>query len=42
MIAAIAARDLGLSEKLARIHAEQIVEQVRKLLVREGRLEISL
>ncbi|MCA0257727.1 MAG: GntR family transcriptional regulator [Proteobacteria bacterium] len=42
MIAAIAARDLGLSERLARIHAEQIVEQVRKLLVREGRLEIAL
>lgn len=42
MIAAIAARDLGLSEKLARIHAEQIVEQVRKLLVREERLEIAL
>ena len=42
MIAAITARDLGLSERLARIHAEQIVEQVRKLLVREGRLEIAL
>ena len=42
MIAAIATRDLGLSEKLARIHAEQIVEQVRKLLVREERLEIAL
>lgn len=42
MIAAIAARDLGLSERLARIHAEQIVEQVRKLLVREGRLAIAL
>lgn len=42
MIAAIAARDLELSERLARIHAEQIVEQVRRLLVREERLTIEL
>lgn len=42
MIAAIAARDVVLSERLGRAHADQIVEQVRKLLVREDRLEISL
>ncbi|SIQ43461.1 transcriptional regulator, GntR family [Rhizobium sp. RU35A] len=42
MIAAIAARDLGLSEQLGRVHADQIVEQVRKLLVREERLDLTL
>lgn len=42
MIAAIAARDTARSEQLGRAHADQIVEQVRKLLVREGRLEIAL
>ncbi len=42
IIAAIAARDTSLSEKLARAHAEQIVEQVQKLLVRNERLEIAL
>lgn len=42
MIAAIAARNLVLSEQLGRAHADQIVEQVRKLLVRDERLEIAL
>ena len=42
MIAAITARDLDLADRLARVHAEQIVEQVRKLLAREGTLEIQL
>ncbi|MCM2395921.1 GntR family transcriptional regulator [Rhizobium sp. S95] len=42
MIAAIAARDTALSERLGRAHADQIVEQVRKLLVRDGRLDIAL
>jgi DNA-binding GntR family transcriptional regulator len=42
MIAAIAARDIALSERLAREHAEQIVRQVQKLLVRNERLEINL
>ncbi|ATN36672.1 GntR family transcriptional regulator (plasmid) [Rhizobium sp. ACO-34A] len=42
MIAAIAARDTALSEQLGRAHADQIVEQVRKLLVRDDRLEITL
>jgi DNA-binding GntR family transcriptional regulator len=42
MIAAIAARDSGLAERLGKEHAEQIVRQVQKLLVREDRLEIGL
>lgn len=42
MIAAIAARDLVKSEQLARQHAEQIVAQVQKLLVREERMEIEI
>ncbi len=42
IIAAIAARDAELAERLAREHAEQIVSQVRKLLVREERLDITL
>lgn len=42
MIAAIAGRDTVLSERLGREHAEQIVRQVQKLLVRESRLEIEL
>ncbi|TWD45955.1 GntR family transcriptional regulator [Agrobacterium vitis] len=42
MIAAIADRNLDLSERLAREHAEQIVEQVKKMLVRDERLDIAL
>lgn len=42
IIAAVEARDSALSERLAREHAEQIVSQVQKLLVREGRLDIRL
>jgi len=42
MIAAIAARDMKLAEQLAHEHAEQIVRQVQKLVMREDRLEISL
>lgn len=42
MIAAIAARDQGEAERLAREHAEQIVRQVQKLMVREERLEIRI
>jgi DNA-binding GntR family transcriptional regulator len=42
MIAAIAARDTGLAERLAREHAEQIVSQVQKLLVRGDRLDVRL
>jgi DNA-binding GntR family transcriptional regulator len=42
MIAAIAARDMKLAEQLAHEHAEQIVRQVQKLVMRDDRLEISL
>ncbi|ENN89711.1 transcriptional regulator, GntR family [Rhizobium freirei PRF 81] len=42
MIAAIAARDTELAERLARLHAEQIVAQVQKLLVRGDRLDVKL
>lgn len=42
MIAAIAARNTELAERLAGEHAEQIVRQVQKLLVREDRLKINL
>ncbi|MDI7862762.1 GntR family transcriptional regulator [Rhizobiaceae bacterium n13] len=42
MIAAIESRDLDKAERLAREHAEQIVRQVQKLLVREDRLDIHL
>lgn len=42
MIAAIAARDLERAEQLAREHADQVVRQVQKLLVRNERLEIQI
>ncbi|MGV1794783.1 FCD domain-containing protein [Rhizobium lusitanum] len=42
IIAAVAARDTELAERLAREHAEQIVSQVQKLLVRGDRLDIQL
>lgn len=42
MIAAIAARDMKLAEQLAQAHAEQIVRQVQKLVMRNDRLEINL
>lgn len=42
MIAAITARDTQLAEQLAHEHAEQIVRQVQKLVMRDDRLEISL
>lgn len=42
IIMAIEARDTALAEKLAREHADQIVRQVQKLLVRDERLEIKL
>ncbi|MCV9907820.1 GntR family transcriptional regulator [Brucella sp. HL-2] len=42
MIAAIASRDMKLAEQLAHEHAEQIVRQVQKLVMRDDRLEISL
>lgn len=42
MIAAIVARDTVLAERLGKAHAEQIVAQIQKLVVGEGRLDISL
>ncbi|WP_026620503.1 DNA-binding GntR family transcriptional regulator (plasmid) [Ensifer sp. WSM1721] len=42
MIAAIAARDAEEADRLARVHAEQIVHQIQKLFSRDRRLEIAL
>ncbi|MBB3569118.1 GntR family transcriptional regulator [Rhizobium sp. BK491] len=42
IIAAIEARNTELAERLAREHAEQIVGQIQKLLMREERLDVSL
>ncbi|EJT02918.1 GntR family transcriptional regulator [Rhizobium sp. CCGE 510] len=42
IIAAIAARDADLADRLARIHAEQIVEQIQRLFARKDRFDISL
>jgi DNA-binding GntR family transcriptional regulator len=42
MILKIAARDLAGAEHLARLHAEQIVEQVQRFFSRGGRLDIAL
>ena len=42
IIAAVEARDTELAERLAREHAEQIVAQIQKLLMRGDRLDVSL
>ncbi len=42
MIAVIEARDVEAADRLGRIHAEQIVEQVQRLLTRNDRLDIAL
>ncbi len=42
IIAAIAARDVEAAERLAKIHAEQIVAQIKRLMVGSERLEIAL
>ncbi|WP_448956206.1 GntR family transcriptional regulator [Labrys neptuniae] len=42
MIDAIVARDVETAEKLAKTHADQIVEQIKKLLIRDSRLDIEL
>lgn len=42
IIAAISNRDTKLAEELARAHAEQIISQVQKLVMRGDRLEISI
>ncbi|MBD3763830.1 MAG: GntR family transcriptional regulator [Rhodobacterales bacterium] len=42
IIAAIAARDLDLCDRLARAHADQIVRQIQKFFGRDQRLDIAL
>ena len=42
MIAAIVARDVVAAERLGKAHADQIVQQIQKLMVGDGRLEIAL
>lgn len=42
IIAAIAARDVELCDRLARAHADQIVQQVRQFFARDERMEIAL
>ncbi|AAL54249.1 MULTISPECIES: GntR family transcriptional regulator [Brucella] len=42
IIAAIEARDVAQADRLGKIHAEQIVEQVRKLFERKAVLDIEL
>lgn len=42
IIAVIAARDVDAADRIAREHAEQIVRQIRKMFVREDRLDIPL
>lgn len=42
MIAAIIARDVVAAERLGKAHADQIVQQIQKLMVGDARLEIAL
>jgi DNA-binding GntR family transcriptional regulator len=42
MIAAIAARDTDAADRLAKAHAEQIVDQIKTLFSRNGPLDIAL
>jgi len=42
IIAVIAARDSEAADRLATIHAEQIVQQIQKLFARGGKLDIAL
>ncbi|OWV96562.1 AsnC family transcriptional regulator [Rhizobium sp. R72] len=42
IIAVIAARDAEAADRLATIHAEQIVQQIQKLFARGGKLDIAL
>ncbi|MGO4737334.1 GntR family transcriptional regulator [Bosea sp. 2KB_26] len=42
MIAAIVARDVVAAERLGKAHADQIVQQIQKLMVGDERLEIAL
>jgi DNA-binding GntR family transcriptional regulator len=42
LIAAIAARDAGAADRLAKAHAEQIVRQIQQLFTGEERLDLEL
>ncbi len=42
MIAVIAARDVEAADRLAKVHAEQIVDQIQKLFTRGGHLNVAL
>jgi DNA-binding GntR family transcriptional regulator len=42
MIAAIVARDTALADRLGKAHAEQIIQQIQKLMLGEERLDIAL
>ncbi len=42
IIAVVAARDTDAADRLATIHAEQIVQQIQKLFARGGKLDIAL
>lgn len=42
LIAAIAAQDAETADRLAKVHAEQIVQQIQRLFTRDGRLDITL
>ena len=42
MITAITARDAAAAERLGRAHAEQIVQQIQKLMIGDERLAIAL
>ncbi|MGE7368643.1 GntR family transcriptional regulator [Neorhizobium sp. NPDC001467] len=42
IIAAIAARDVSAAERLGKVHGEQIVEQIGRLLTRHDRVDIEL
>lgn len=42
LIAVIAAQDTEAADRLAKVHAEQIVQQIQRLFSRDGRLDIAL
>ncbi|MNT97618.1 hypothetical protein D3C72_2399800 [compost metagenome] len=42
MITVISARDVEAADQLAKVHAEQIVTQIKRLFTRDERLDIAL
>lgn len=42
LIAVIAAQDAEAADRLAKVHAEQIVQQIQRLFSRDGRLDMAL